>query len=257
MNYNYHTHTYRCGHASGTPEEYVLNAISFGIKRLGFSEHIPYEFGDEWATRYRLAVSETEEYFSELKALRDKYKAVIDIRIGFEMEYYTDKFSSMLDFARRSGAEYLLLGQHFMNGIYTGGSHVISGTESVDNLKNYVSDVTDAMESGVFTYIAHPDMFNFLGSEEIYEREMRKICTASKNLDVPLEINCQGISDNRIYPADRFWSIAGKVGCPVTIGLDAHSANAVCDSLSLAKAKSIIGKYNLNYIGEPKLVPIK
>ena len=174
MNFNYHTHTYRCGHASGTPEEYILNAISIGIKKLGFSEHIPYDFADEYSVRYRLKVSETEDYFSELKALREKYKAVIEIFIGFETEYYTDKFASMLDFARRSGAEYLLLGQHFMNGIYTGGSHVIQGTDRAENLKNYVSDVICALETGVITYVAHPDMFNFTGDDAIFCRYNRE-----------------------------------------------------------------------------------
>ena len=32
MNYNYHTRTYLCRHASGTPEEYVQRAIENGIK---------------------------------------------------------------------------------------------------------------------------------------------------------------------------------------------------------------------------------
>ena len=253
MNYNYHTHTYRCGHATGMPEEYILNAVSLGIKRLGFSEHIPYDFADEYSVRYRLKVSDTEKYFSELYALREKFKAVIDIKAGFEIEYYPDKFERMLSFARKSGAEYLILGQHFMNGIFTGGSHVISGTDSEDNLSAYVTDVITAMKTGVISYIAHPDMFNFLGDNELYKNEMKKICIASKELDVPLEINCQGISDNRIYPAERFWSIAGEVGCPVTIGIDAHSADAMCDRQSIYKAKSVIAKYGLNYIGEPKL----
>ena len=256
MNYNYHTHTYRCGHAFGTPEEYIKNAISYGVKYLGFSEHIPYEFGDEFSNKYRLAVTETEDYFSEIKALAEKYKDKIDIKIGFEMEYYPDKFMSMLDFARRAGAQFLILGQHFMNGIYTGGSHVINGKATYEDLQNYVMEVTEAMETGVFTYVAHPDMMNFKGDEDLYEKEMRKLCIASKRLDVPLEINCQGIVDNRIYPAERFWKIAGEVGCPVTIGFDAHSAEAMCDDVSVQKAKNMIGKFNLNYIGKPLIVSI-
>lgn len=256
MNYNYHTHTYRCGHASGTPEEYIKNAISFGVKYLGFSEHIPYEFADECSTKYRLAVSETDDYFSEIRALGEKYKDEIDIKIGFEMEYYPDKFLSMVEFARRVGAQYLILGQHFMNGIYTGGSHVINGKATGEDLQNYVMELTEAMESGIFTYIAHPDMINFKGDEDFYEKEMRKLCIASKRLNVPLEINCQGICDNRIYPAERFWKLAGEVGCPVTIGFDAHSAQAACDKDSVMKAKNIIGKFNLNYVGKPKLILI-
>ena len=40
--YNYHCHTKRCGHASGTDEEYVEAAIKAGYKVLGFSDHGPY-----------------------------------------------------------------------------------------------------------------------------------------------------------------------------------------------------------------------
>ena len=40
IDYCYHTHTYRCGHASGKDEEYVLAAIESGIKVLGFTDHV-------------------------------------------------------------------------------------------------------------------------------------------------------------------------------------------------------------------------
>ena len=44
---NYHTHTTRCNHASGTEKEYVEAAIETGLKVLGFSDHTPYPFPDE------------------------------------------------------------------------------------------------------------------------------------------------------------------------------------------------------------------
>lgn len=34
MRVNYHTHTYRCGHAKGTEEEYVKAAIEGGLEVL-------------------------------------------------------------------------------------------------------------------------------------------------------------------------------------------------------------------------------
>ena len=42
--YNFHNHTYRCGHATGTDEEYVLEAIKNGYEVMGFSDHAPYLF---------------------------------------------------------------------------------------------------------------------------------------------------------------------------------------------------------------------
>ena len=43
---NWHTHTKRCGHAKGTDEEYVLEAIAAGVKSLGFSDHACYKEPD-------------------------------------------------------------------------------------------------------------------------------------------------------------------------------------------------------------------
>ena len=88
MNYNYHTHTYHCGHALGRPEEYIKNAIDFGIKYLGFSEHGPYPFEGEWRGMHVIRFSEVPIYFAELEALRQKYRNDIEINIGFEIEYF-------------------------------------------------------------------------------------------------------------------------------------------------------------------------
>lgn len=256
VNYNYHTHTALCGHATGTIEEYIQGAISGGVKHMGFSEHAPYEFADDNAPGKRMACADAHKYIADIKKLRDKYKDKIDISIGFEMEYFPDKFPSMLEFVRKLGAEYLILGQHYKNGIFTGGHHVISGTDSPETLKDYVEEVISAMESGFFTYVAHPDMINFEGDIEVYEKEMKKLCFASKRTGIPLEINCQGIRENRIYPSDRFWKIAGEVGCPVTVGFDAHSPEASSGGDAVSEAMNIIDKYSLNYIGKPTLIPI-
>lgn len=40
--FNLHTHTFRCGHASGTDDQMVLSAIETGFELLGFSDHMPY-----------------------------------------------------------------------------------------------------------------------------------------------------------------------------------------------------------------------
>jgi len=43
---NYHTHTWRCGHAEGTERDYAQQAEKAGIRILGFSDHTPYDFFD-------------------------------------------------------------------------------------------------------------------------------------------------------------------------------------------------------------------
>lgn len=255
MNYNYHTHTYLCGHASGTFVEYIEKAISGGIEYMGFSDHIPHINKDGTQAGYRVPYSKAKEYVTELSALREKYRDKIEISIGFESEYYPDVFSNMVNCATSFGGEYLILGQHFLD--ESNPISAITSTDSPDFLEKYVLNVTEAIKSKVFTYVAHPDMLNFTGDKDVYCEQMRKICRASLEYNIPLEINFLGIRDNRNYPNEVFWEVAGQEKSPVTFGFDAHTVDSACDRESKKKAEEIVKKYNLNYIGKPEIIKLK
>ncbi len=252
MDYNYHTHTKRCSHATGEDEEYILRAIEGGVRHMGFSEHAPLKLPDGTEHYYRLQVADMEDYFSTLKALREKYKEQIEISIGFEMEYYAEYFDEMLKLARDSGAEYLILGQHQIC-LTPDYIHSYKVTDDPQLLVRFVDATVAAMRTGVFSYVAHPDIIRFEGDEELYRRQMRRICLESLELDIPLELNFLGIREGRAYPNMRFWQIAGEVGAPVTFGFDAHFPDAAYDAESLIKAREMVAKCGLNYIGRPRL----
>jgi len=253
MDYNYHAHTVRCSHATGTAESYVQKAIENGIRYMGFSDHMPFVFPDGHESHYRVPFAESEEYIAEIAALREKYAGQIDLVIGFEMEYYPDYFEAMLNHAKTVGAEYLILGHHFLRQEYPDGLSVNRSNEKDEDLAEYVSSVIAAMETGVFTYVAHPDIFNFAGDPQLYESQMRRLCTRARELNVPLEINFLGIRRNRVYPADRFWEIAGQEKAPVTFGFDAHDTEEAYDGESLVIAKEMVRRFGLNYTGRPEI----
>lgn len=253
MIYNYHTHTVRCGHAVDTDEDYVRCAIRAGIKYLGFSDHAPYVFPDGYEGDWRVPLAEAEQYVRDISVLREKYRDELNISIGFEMEYYEEHFDKMLNIARKVGAEYLILAQHFILGEHPDGIGSVGPTHREEHLERYVSEVIEGMKTGVFTYVAHPDVVWFSGKDEIYRRHIRRLCEASRQLGIPLEINLLGIRNDKHYPNDRFWQIAGEVGAPVTIGFDAHNSAAFLDDKQHIKAAELIEKYKLNYIGMPKL----
>lgn len=254
MTYNFHTHTARCHHAIGTEREYIETAIQNGITEMGFSDHAPMHFPGEYASAYRIEEESAEEYMSTLRALREEYRNDIRLYIGFEMEYYPRFFGQMLARVRELGAEYLLLGQHFIrsemppDGRYAGVS-----TTDPSVLTDYVNEVIAAMQTGVFTYVAHPDICRFEGDEALYDREMRRLCEASARLAVPLEINLLGIRSGRDYPRERFWKLAGEAGAPVTLGFDAHDPAAAYDAASIPAAKRLIQTYRLKEV-KPVLI---
>lgn len=256
MIYNYHTHTTRCHHAVDSDEEYIKCAIEAGIKYLGFSDHAPYVFPDGYESHYRVEVVNGREYIETIRKLAEKYKDKIHISVGFEMEYYPDYFDEMLEMAKKFGAEYLILGQHFIGNERPDGIGTRVHTENPEVLTEYVNNVITAIKTGAFSYVAHPDMIRFEGDEEIYRREMTRLCEASKKHNIPLEINLHGLSNRRHYPSDRFFAIAGEIGAPVTFGFDAHESRALLDKKQVRKAAEMVKKHKLNYIGMPKLIAI-
>ena len=224
---------------------------------MGFSDHAPHILKDGTQSGYRVEVSKVGEYFGIVSELREKYKDRIDIKIGFEMEYYPEFFEKMINDAIDYGAEYLILGEHYIQEESPNGIHTFEETCDEDFLSRYAECVISAIKSGYFTYVAHPDGIRFTGDDFVYEKYVRKICKASKEYNIPLELNFLGIRDNRHYPNLKFWKIAGEEKCPVTFGFDAHTVKSAYNGKSLPKAKEIVEMFGLNYIGKPDIVLIQ
>ena len=255
MDYNFHVHTWRCSHATGTEEEYLVRAMENGIRYVGFSDHIPFRCPDGYESiSVRVPVDQAEDYCRDLRRLREKYEGKIELYIGFESEYFPEQFESMLADARGWGAEYLILGQHYTRPEHPGGKHSFTPTDDEAVLRAYAESLIAAMKTGVFTYIAHPDAIRFMGDTAVYQDIMREVCAASRLYNVPLEVNFYGIRDHRHYPAERFWKIAGEERSPVTFGFDSHDVRSAYDGESLPIAEQLVGKYHLNYIGKPSLI---
>ena len=173
------------------------------------------------------------------------------------MEYYPDFFPQMLKIAADCGGEYLILGQHYPGNELPDRIHSAKSSDSEQRLCSYVSCVLAGMNSGYFTYVAHPDVFRFTGDPQVYDREMRKICVAAREMNIPLEINFLGLREGRHYPNPAFWKMAGEEQSPVTFGCDAHEVSSAYDADSLEKAQKLVEEYDLNYTGMPQIRPVR
>lgn len=244
MTANYHTHTWRCHHASGTEREYVEQAIRGGLKILGFSDHTPYPYPDGYTSGIRMGMDQLEDYVTTVLSLKEEYRDDIEIHLGLEVEYYPAYFAKLQQAVADYPVEYFLLAQHFL-GNEIGDFYSGQRTEDAQKLARYCRQTKEAMETGFFTYFAHPDLIRFAGEDKVYEKEMRELCRNAKACDVPLEINFLGLYENRHYPNMRFWEIAGEEGCKVIFGADAHSPEAVWRPETVRQAKAMVEKYGL------------
>lgn len=245
MTANYHTHTYRCRHASGTEREYIEKAIERGLKTLGFADHAPQFFPGDYYSTYRMYPDQIDDYVSTLLDLRNEYKGDIEILIGFETEYFPEIFNDLLDHLKPYPIDYMILGQHYIDNEYDTRHYSGFQYEDEEYLKRYVDNVTEGIATDKFSYIAHPDLFRFVGDDEIYRKHYRRLCECAKALDIPLEINLLGLSEDRHYPSDRFYRIAAEVGNSFIFGCDAHAVDAVKNPRDLAIAEDFAKKFGI------------
>lgn len=245
---NYHTHTCLCDHAKGSMRKYIKAAIKNGIKILGFSEHIPFVTKSGAESHYRLKFKDLDRYFSLLSELKEEYKGKIEIHIGFETEYYPDMFFENLENFRKYKPEYLLLGEHF----FEGGEerYVKYPIEDEKILKHNNDVIVEALKTGLFTYLAHPDIFNFVGDEKVYREESLRLCRTAKELGIPLEFNIHGLLCEKNYPCEKFFKIAAEVGNEVIIGLDAHSPKEISDLSGYNEGLEILKNWGVTNIIE-------
>lgn len=260
--YNYHTHTYRCGHATGTEREYIENAIALGMNVIGFSDHLIFEDKDK---------EKFDDYIQTIKKLKEEYKGKIEIYLGFECEYLPERDSYFKYLLENKIVDYLILGQHYVG--YKGKIFWDREFGKIgDNTKFanvYYKHLKMAMKSGYFSYIAHPDLFIkcFDQITPKYLRFAKKICKLAKKYEIPLEINLNGIKNHynirhflspTFYPNAEFFEIAGKIKNDIVIGIDAHETEFWQIATDYIKyAEDLIQKYNLHHISRIKFKNIE
>lgn len=252
---NYHTHTWRCGHAEGTEEEYIQRAMEEGFQLLGFSDHAPYAYPGGYRSFYHMGPEQDRDYFETIARLRDRYAGQIELHMGVEAEYYPALFEELLTRLRKYGCEYMILGQHYTfnetDGVYAG-----HPTQDAAVLTQYVDQSIEALETGLFTYMAHPDILNWQGEEGLYRREMGRLCETCRKLQIPLEINLAGMGEGRHYPSRLFWQIAGEVGSRAILGWDVHAPREFHVPEVVDRARALAADCGVELLDRVELRPI-
>lgn len=236
---NYHTHTWRCQHAQGTEEEYVRRAIGEGFAVLGFADHTPWPYESDFVSGMRMRLDQLEDYLDTLRALGRKYAGQLLIPVGLECEAFPKYMGWLAELKERS-LDYLILGNHYDR--RDDADHSVFGDDGgfyfgrctrPAHVRRYAERTIAGMETGLFDYVAHPDLFChvYRQFDEDCAAASRDICQAAVALGIPLEYNLLGIQyharfeekDALGYPCPRFWEIAAQYGVKAIVGFDAHS----------------------------------
>ena len=226
---NYHTHTRRCMHAEGADEDYVKAAIRGGFDVLGFSDHAPFPFASGFVSPIRMTMDELPDYLSSCQSLKMKYAGEIRLHIGLEAEYFP-QYDGHLRRLFDQGTEYLILGQHYADSEeYC--PYVGSDCASDDGVRRYAEAVVRGIRSGLYAYVAHPDLMMRVRREDQFSQACMEaadmICQAAVEANMPLEYNLLGLAlqisgTGCGYPCSAFWQYIQPKHPKVILGVDAH-----------------------------------
>lgn len=244
---NFHTHIYRCGHATGNIEDYVKEAIKNGYKAIGISDHgpLPDYFFD------RMSHEEIKDYLNDISEIEKKYKGQIEIYRALELEYFKEFHNYYIEL--KKDFDYFVLGHHYY-GNHKSSWHVTNEEE----LLIYTDELIKAMESKIFSFVAHPDLFAC--SYPIWDKNCieasYRICRKAAELSMPLEINANGVRKGLHdkpeglrykYPREEFWEIAKECNVKVLVNSDCHHPYEFHDD-AVIKAKELANKWGIEII---------
>lgn len=253
INKNYHTHTYRCKHATHDVEDYCHAAIEQGLTVLGISDHTALP-DDRWP-QIRMPVKELPQYIAAIDRAIESFSS-LKILKGAECEYskeYDGFFRDTL--LGEYQFDYLVGAAHYfpLEGNWVGS---YGGANSVAGLQAYTSYFIESMESGLFAFMAHPDLFGncYLTWDSNTASAAHDIFTAAASLKMPLEINGYGLRKPKIdtpdgercmYPWLPFWELASEYDIAVIANSDAHRPQDV--TANIAEATEIGHKFGLRF----------
>ncbi len=203
--FDLHTHTY-FSHGKGSPEDNIKKALDLGLKAIAITDHAP--------GHVAYGVRNTEKYFSQLRALKEKYNGRITVKSGLEFNILglggqTDLLAEYVPELDISLAGYHKLtlardARSFNYFAFTGKKDILKNTRA------YIKIV----ESGSFDIIAHPGY--------VLKLEIKAFAKACRQCGVLIEIN----EKHNDLTAEELLT-AAEQGAEFILSSDAHASEAV------------------------------
>ena len=248
---NHHSHTFRCKHAQGDAVDYVRVASEEGASVYGISDHAP--IPDGRFSEVRMALDELDSYEKAVHLAQAEFPE-IEVLLGMECEYFPEYHAFYEDeLLGKRNYDYLIGAGHYtpIDGSWR---NSFANMNHPKMLNAYSGHLVQIMETGLYAFIAHPDLFGC--SNEFWNEDLtacsRDILTAAEATKVPLEINGSGMRKEPIqtskgprsqYPWTPFWELASDYDILVVCNSDAHRPQ---DALAcLEETHQIAKKFDL------------
>ncbi len=251
---NLHTHTWYSD-GSSHPQEYVKTALENRMQGLGFSEHAPLPFPNEWA----IEDGRIDEYIEAIAFQKQAHSHELPIFTGLEIDYVPDVISPRDKQWDKYNLDYRIGSVHFVDYFENGepwnidgplvlfeyGLNSIFGKSIEQAVGRYYELVRDMVRNHCPDILGHMDVMKknnaggkfFYEDEAWYKREIEATLDVIARSDVIVEVNLGGLIRKRFndfYPSQWILERMVKMDIPITISSDAHKPHQVISKFGMA-----------------------
>lgn len=235
MPVDYHNHTVLCGHATGTMEAYVENAMAKGIRDYGFSEHSHWmiQAPGEWLA---MKESDLDHYVESVYGLQRRYNREgndpFHVRLGIEMDFVPTRLQIAERVSKQFDWDYRIGSIHHI-GVWGFDNPALVKQWDEYHLNDicevYFGLMRQMIETRFCEIIGHMDLVKKFGHrpEGGLMKWIEPLIPLIREAGMAVEINTAG----RDKPAREFypsWDIVERLleaKIPITLGADAHAEN--------------------------------
>jgi histidinol-phosphatase (PHP family) len=233
---DYHTHSWRCGHAAGTLSEYVRAAAERGIDEIGLTDHLPIYFQPP-GTKFRkwaIPAADYIDHYEEMIEVRRENRPLIPVKISVEADF-APGFERELDrWLQRYDFDYVLGSVHFLGDWMIDDvdqSHMYASRSIAEVYERYYRDLRMLVATAKFDVVAHfdlPKKFGYRPERDVSAAVLETL-DAVRDHDMAIEVSTAGLRKpvREIYPSRTIMEWMREREIPIVLSSDAHHPSEI------------------------------
>ena len=242
---DFHVHERHSGDARGANiVDYCRAAEELGFDEICFTTHLIITGPD---TDHSVQLDKIGEYIEEIESARGSTR--VKLRKGLEVDYFPEEERRLETIIDAHALDFVLGSMHYIRGFdigaRSGSTAFFGGRRIEESLDIYYEGWIEAIESGLFDVMAHPDYWrkylhltrNEPLSFEDYGQTVYAAIDSLRSYGVGVEVNPSGYRHGirDCYPKLEFLRTFRESGIEtVTIGSDCHSTDRLGENLGEA-----------------------
>ncbi len=252
---DYHVHSHFSSDSTASMEEMVEKAISLGISKICFTDHMDYDFPDPGGLPF---VFDPDEYFMKLADISKRYKSKIKVLKGIELglqPYLAPRYEELL---KKYDFDFAIGSSHLVNGMDPYYPEYWMNQSADEGIEMYFQSIIDNVKAfsgfqvyGHLDYIVRyvPDKtyiktYSYKKYADIIDEVLKTIIQYGKGIEVNTAGYKYGLGFAHPHGdiLKRYKELGGEI---ITIGSDGHAPQHL--GYDFPKAEKLLRSLGFGY----------